>query len=440
MSNLKLFFISLPPAVGIAVISFYFLPLLWSVVSVALAILLLVILFVATGGFVGTRARQTELGAAGGIPDSEVSESELRLIFNTLGDALLIYDEDFRILFFNAAAERLFMMSEKEVSGARMQPENINDPKLKLLAEVIFPSLAPVMVPRSQAGAWPQIVDLSFDEPQLELRVMTSQLGQAPGQPARFLKIIQNRTHETALLKTKSDFVTVASHQFKTPLTHINWALDALKSDPALGEGNKEMINEASKAGHLLAEIVENLLSISKMEEGRFGYKFEPADPVEFLDKVLGQVLPEANRAGVRLYFEKPPSSLPEVFIDKQRLALALTNFLDNAVRYNTKNGEVIVRVAQLADKPFLQFSIKDTGIGIPGEDIPKLFGKFFRAENAVKFQTEGTGLGLYIAKNIIEAHGGKVRIESELNRGTTLYFTLPTDKSLVPQREMPIE
>jgi len=118
------------------------------------------------------------------------------------------------------------------------------------------------------------------------------------------------------------------------------------------------------------------------------------------------------------------------------KLGMALSNILDNTIKYNIKNGQVTVNVERMKDKPFVKVTIKDTGVGIPGDQIQNLFKKFFRADNAIKFQTEGTGLGLFIARNIIRRHGGDIWAESELNRGTTIYFTLPTDPSLIPPEE----
>lgn len=421
------------PAVAAILISFNFLPVSWALVVVLLVFCVLSLFFVNIKVYAS--AQKTRLAAG-----AEVSEPELESILNNFGDAIVIYDDNFKVLFFNNAGEKLFMINEDEIMGVTIRPEAINDQRLRLMAQIVFPTLAPVMIPRSQAGTWPQIVDLSFSEPQLELRVTTSQLSQIPDKPARFLKVIQNRTHEVTLLKTKSDFVSVASHQLKTPLTYINWGLEAIANDATLSDVSKEAVSGALKASKLLSEIVESLLYIARIEEGRFGYKFEQADISEFLGQILERAMPEANRAGVRLYFEKPANQLQKVFIDTQRLSLAVSNLLDNGIRYNVKNGDVIVGAVKIEGKPFIEVSIKDTGIGIPLEEIKKLFVKFYRADNAVKSQTEGTGLGLYITKNIIEAHGGEIRVESELNRGTTFYFTLPTDQSLVPQREVPIE
>lgn len=430
-TSLIFFLFSLLPSAAIIFLSFYMLQTVWATGILVLVLILVGSFFASVKLNHGGEEKTPAFG-------TEVSRKELDSILNNFGDALIIYDDHFRILFFNAAAEKLFMVSAVDVVGSVIAPEAINNSSLRIFTQVIFPTLAPVMIPRSQAGVWPQVVDLSFASPQLEFRVSTSRLEQIPGQPARFLKIIKNLTHETALLKTKTDFVTVASHQLKTPLTHINWALETLNDDTTLSTDNKEIVDAALKASNLLTDIVGSLLNISRIEEGRFGYKFETANIADFIDQILNQVSSQASRAGVRIFFDKSTAPTQQVFIDPQRLSLAIMNLLDNAIRYNVKNGEVTVRAAQIPNKPFIELTVKDTGIGISPEELEKLFTKFFRAENAVKFQTEGTGLGLYIAKNIVEAHGGQLTVESELGRGTTFHLTLPTEQSLVPQRELP--
>ena len=111
----------------------------------------------------------------------------------------------------------------------------------------------------------------------------------------------------------------------------------------------------------------------------------------------------------------------------------------DNAVRYNVENGSVTVSVKKLTDKPYVEVRIADTGIGIPPENMEKVFTKFFRAENVLRRETEGSGLGLFITKNIINRHGGTIWAESVIDRGTTFHFTLPTDPKLIPPKEVGI-
>ncbi|TSC82894.1 MAG: Uncharacterized protein G01um101420_76 [Parcubacteria group bacterium Gr01-1014_20] len=371
--------------------------------------------------------------------EKAVEGSELRSIIYNLEDAILVYDRDFTVLFFNPAAEKLFSVKADTVVGKKITPQEMSQENLKLITQVVYPSLAPSVVSRSKAGVYPQVVDLIFDDPQLEFRVITTPLGDDVGNLLGFMKIINDRSREQFLLRSKNEFVTVASHQLRGPITNVNWALQTLSQDQGLSEENKMLIDNAMKAGQQLLKIIEDLINVAKIEEGRFGYTFEPTDLSDFINDILLQALPQAKRAGVKVYFDKPKETLPKVIINREKITMVLSNFLDNGIRYNVKNGEVIVKVEKVENEPFLKVSVRDTGIGIPTAEINKIFSKFFRADNAIKFQTEGSGLGLYINKNIVLAHGGKVWGESEINRGTTFFFTLPTDPGIIPDREMPM-
>lgn len=373
-----------------------------------------------------------------GVEERDLFSDEFRLVLERLDDALFVYDKDFRISFVNSAAEQLFGLSKADLMGKVLSPQDAENPKRKLLAQVAFPSLAPGMVARSPAGVTPQIIDLSFSDPFLELRVTSLLLGTSPeGTPLGFAKVIRDRTREVSLMKTKNEFVTIASHQLRTPTTGIHWALESLKKTEGFDATTKMLVDGAFGQSELLLKIIDDILGVSKIEEGRFGYAFQSFDLVEFLQKVLGQALLGAQHTGVSLYFDPPKAKLPSVVGDPQKLAMVMSNLVENAIRYNVKNGSVTVAVVPVAGEPFLEVSIKDTGIGIPQEDLKKLFTKFFRAENALKLQTEGSGLGLYIVRNIIQAHGGRIWVESEPERGTTFHFTLTTDQSRVPRHEV---
>lgn len=367
-------------------------------------------------------------------------EHVLRNIVMSLEDALVAYDRDFRVVYFNPAAERLFGIHASDIIGRVIQPKDAEDPSRRRLTQTIFPSLASLVIPRSRAGSYPQTVDVVFEDPRLDLRVTTMPVGDPAGELSGFMKIIRDRTHEVELMKAQSEFVTVASHQLQTPLTDMNWTLESLTQDSSLSEDAKNLATHALAGSKKLSTIVQDLLNIARIEEGRFGYNFETVDLAEFIGRILSEALPQAKRAGIRLYFDRPEGALPHVTIDTQKLTLAFTNILDNAIRYNVQNGEVVVKIEKRANEPFLEISVRDTGIGIPQGEIEKIFNKFFRASNAVKFETEGSGLGLYISKKIIEAHGGLLWAESELNRGSTFRFTLPTDPTLIPTKEVPLE
>ncbi|MBI5079204.1 PAS domain S-box protein [Candidatus Wolfebacteria bacterium] len=370
--------------------------------------------------------------------DAGFSESELASIMAAVESGVIIYDSDVKILNFNKAAERIFGLAAEEAIGRRFSPEQIKEPRFKTLVQVFFPSLAPVVMKHSESGVYPQTVDIYLDNPKAELRVITNKIINNEGGVKGFVKIIIDRTREIEILESKNEFIAVAAHQLRTPLTAVSWIFELLSKE-SLNENQRQLVNSGLESSGFVMKIVNDLLDISKIEEGRFGYDFKQVNLIDFIEKIL--VAPEikeiADKAGVKIYFSKPPESSIEINIDEQKLAMAIFNLIDNAVRYNVKNGEVIVGVEKLKDKPYVQISVKDTGIGISGEDIKKLFGKFFRAENAVKAATGGSGLGLYIVKNIIGRHGGEIWVESEINRGTIFYFTLPTDKKLIPQKEI---
>jgi len=365
-----------------------------------------------------------------------LEKNRLDSIISSIGDGLIVYNSDFKITVFNKAAEEIFNLRKADAIGYIVSVDSIKSEEYKILTQVVYPSLAPAVVRRSEQGAYPQVIDISFEDPRIELRVSTNRLVDEKGVVFGFLKVVQDRTREAELLKSKSDFITVAAHQLRTPLTAVGWAFENLKAENLL-DSQQEIVRMGSAASANLLKVVEDLLNVSKIEEGRFGYNFQNFDLVKFLSSLLSQAEIIGKQYNVAIYFDPGQETSLNVYGDPTNLGMAISNLLDNAIKYNTANGQVTVSLSKIKDKPYVQVSVKDTGLGIPPEDIKKLFGKFFRSSNALTKETTGSGLGLYITRNIIRRHGGEIRVESELNRGTTFYFTLPTDQSLVPQKEM---
>lgn len=362
----------------------------------------------------------------------------LQSIVSNLSDGVVSYDNNLEVTDMNVAAEQIFNLKKEQVVGKKISPEWGANPKLKMLAQVIFPSLAPAVVKKSEPGVYPQIVDVSFNDPDIELRVSTDRIMDEKIGVLGFIKVIHDRTREIELLRSKSEFITVAAHQLRTPLTAVKWALENINALKDLDPNVKDLTGTGLSAASKLMKIIEDLLNTSKIEEGRFGYEFQNIDIVAFLEEVLGGVQAIAKEYGVNLYFDKPADNQPIILrVDPQKLAMVFSNLLDNAIKYNVKNGSVTVKVEKLTDKPYVEIGVKDTGVGIPEEDMKKLFVKFYRGANVVKDETDGSGLGLYIAKNIVLRHGGGIRVESILNRGTTFFVLLPIDPKLIPQKEI---
>jgi signal transduction histidine kinase len=225
--------------------------------------------------------------------------------------------------------------------------------------------------------------------------------------------------------RMKSEFINIVSHQLRSPLTNIKWSFEILSSDEFdVPEAKQEeyFVNVKENIARMV-ELIDDLLIVSKIEQGQFPIRKEEISLEELVKEQVMRfrVFAEASHIKLTLSY---PNGLPKIMADQSLLKLVIENLVDNAIRYTPGNGEVAVSVTQRGDH--LVFSIKDSGVGIPKKDQEFIFQKFFRAENALKKRTRGSGLGLYVCNSIIEKSGGKIGFVSEENKGTAFYFTLP--------------
>lgn len=217
----------------------------------------------------------------------------------------------------------------------------------------------------------------------------------------------------TDLDKQKTEFVSFASHQLRSPLTAMKgYASLILEGDygPITQDLKKaaQIIFDSTKT---LATVVDDYLNVSRIELGQMKYEFTPTDLKKLIQDVVDELKPNVEKAGLKLSFAANEGDNFEIKADKEKLKQVFTNIIDNSVKY-TPEGEVAVSLVSKGNA--IRFSVKDTGIGIAKEVIPKLFSKFSRAANANKTNIRGTGLGLFIAKEIVTAHKGKIWVESE--------------------------
>ncbi|TSC80329.1 MAG: integral membrane sensor signal transduction histidine kinase [Parcubacteria group bacterium Gr01-1014_29] len=260
------------------------------------------------------------------------------------------------------------------------------------------------------------------------------------GQLAHFFNVTVERFRETqerglALSQIKSQFVTVAAHQLRTPLSAMKWIL-RLMLDGDMGEltdKQSEFLQQGYQTNERMIRLVNDFLDISRIEEGRFGFHFKKIRIIDIIQKAIKEWLPQAELIGVTLVFESTAPADLELIADEDRIYMVMENILDNAIRYNHKDGDVLVSAAITGD--VLEVRITDTGIGVPLDEQEKLFSRFYRASNAIRQQTEGSGLGLFITKNIIGRHGGTIRFMTTENKGTTVFFTLPVKEDFIKKQ-----
>ena len=245
----------------------------------------------------------------------------------------------------------------------------------------------------------------------------------------RDIELTEANVRLMALDTSKSEFVSVAAHQLRTPVTGIRWSFNALL-DRELGElnsGQTKILEDGLKSSIRMIDLINDLLNVARIEEGRFGLRFQKLPFESILHSAIDRHKKVIDEKGILFFFDTQAGILL-LNLDEEKMGIALDNLFDNAVKYTPPGGMVTVKVKE--ENNMVRVTISDTGIGIPKNQINQIFTKFFRADNAMRFQTSGSGLGLYVVKNIIEAHGGIVTVTSEENKGTMITFTLPIPRN----------
>ena len=237
-------------------------------------------------------------------------------------------------------------------------------------------------------------------------------------------KVNDAHTHDQDASRVKSDFISTAAHQLRTPLTGIRWALEALEKEP-LPESQMVLVQSAVSKSKDLVSVVGTLLDISSIESGKYKYTFASTDMPQLVQKVTSDFVHLATDASVALRYDSPVEPVPLVHADADRITWVLNNLIENAVRYTPAGGSVVVSVERNIDRVFVK--VRDTGIGIGNEDKNNIFERFYRAGNAIAKENKGSGLGLYIARTIATDHGGDLTFSANKNGpGTTFLLALP--------------
>ncbi len=227
------------------------------------------------------------------------------------------------------------------------------------------------------------------------------------------------------LNKVKSDFVSAVSHELRTPLTSIKGYASILMTGK-LGEvsqAQKERLEKIDKHSNSLTRLVNNLLDISRIESGRFQMEMREISIKDALDSIVDVIAPQIKEKRISLKINAKTKQ-DKVRVDSSQFERVFINLLGNAVKFTPEKGRVTISAKEKDD--VLEFSVEDSGIGIPKKDLEHVFEEFFRSDNALDQKVKGTGLGLSLVKKIIEAHKGKIWVESELGKGTKFTFTIP--------------
>ena len=235
---------------------------------------------------------------------------------------------------------------------------------------------------------------------------------------------IRSVSHELELARMKSDFVSTVSHEFKSPLTSIRQLAEMLQSGRVPSEERrKQYYDVLLEQSERLALLTDNILSLARIEEGRAGFAFEATDVSALLTKIVSSFQERVRHEGFDIELQVK-GRIPLVALDRTALSQAITNLIDNAIKYSGESRKIAVSAS--VEEQFVVIAVQDFGVGIKKEDIDRVFERFFRGGDELTRTVKGSGLGLTLVKEIVEAHRGKVQVESEPGKGSLFSIRLP--------------
>lgn len=362
----------------------------------------------------------------------EEERNKTLAIITNFTDPIIVLDKDYKISMINPAASRVFGLSDVDLGRAVAADNKFSMSNFK---PIIKRDYEIKQISEDAKGQIFIAEEITLTEtaaekavPGATYKVITAKVLSLENELLGTMKIFYDTTREKAIDKLKSEFISVAAHQLRTPLSAIKWVIKMILDGDAgkLTLEQQELLNKGYMSNERIIRLVNDLLNVSRIEEGKFGFNFEKADFMEVLNAAMSNVEALASKNHQSLVVEKP-DQLPLIYLDKERMIMVVQNLLDNAVKYTPEYGKIKINLE--VDNQYLRVKIKDQGVGIPEKDQAKLFSKFFRAANIVKLETEGTGLGLFIVKNIIEKHNGQVSLVSKEGQGTEVSFFIPINK-----------
>lgn len=355
--------------------------------------------------------------------ESDVIQAEtkrLRSVLNSIKDGVFALDKDGYIVLFNKAAEHITGFSLAEAAG---KPVSHIVPMMRGNELILSEWLNTVSGQAYVEQHWENIRLRTEDGGQKVVNVDALYQGADPN-GIRTLVTFNDRTEAQQVEDMKLDFVALAAHELRTPITVIKGYVEILEDELAGGATpkQKDFFHKLDVSATQLSAIINNILHVSRIEHGNLNLKPEPADWPELVKQVAQQSAAKAKASNKKIIF-KVTGKIPSVNVDKMSIAEVITNLIDNAIKYSPGGKDVTVSIR--LNNNNVETSVNDHGAGIPANDLDKLFVKFYRSHHT-RGSHAGTGLGLYMCKGIVEAHGGSIWVSSKEGEGSTFGFTLP--------------
>ncbi|MDP2916001.1 MAG: response regulator [Candidatus Aminicenantes bacterium] len=367
-------------------------------------------------------------------------KSRLRTIIGCMADGVLVTNLERQLVLWNAAAVKMLRLSGTDEPG-RPLSHYVKAPSID---GGRGPGLCPGVHFRREGSSLDEALqnilsskdpglamisqEIRLEDPELVLMAQMASVRDERGTLLGAVTVLRDITKLKEIEKIKSQFVSMVAHELRAPLAAIEGWLDVVLSGAA-GEDERKKeawLERAKERAHSLLALVSDLLEINKIEAGKVALKMESVQVADIIRKTVDFLKPVADRKSITFTIEIP-DTLPTVQADVQDMEKLFTNLISNAIKYNVDKGSVTIETT--VDAHYVGFHVKDTGIGMAPEHLPRIFDDFFRVEDKRTSKISGTGLGLTIAKKIVDSHFGHIEVKSRPDQGSTFSVYLPYQK-----------
>jgi PAS domain S-box-containing protein len=353
----------------------------------------------------------------------QVTQDKRRLdaIIENSGDGVMILDPSQRITVFNRALSIMTGIPASEALGRPCWEILVSqDPKDQTVCALCPPA-------DCQRGdkAYVESDFIRQDGTRITFGITYSPLLDTDNQLVNIIANVHDITHFREAEEMKSTFVSVISHELKTPVALIKGYANTLRREDA--DWDQETVSESlaviEEESDRLASLIDNLLDVSRLQSGQMKLDRTDVRVDKMAERIVSDFRTQTGQHSFKIDF---PADLPAVQADYERLRQVLTNLISNAIKYSPRGGRIML--SGRYDDKFVYVAVTDEGIGIPPGERDLIFERFYRVENVLSRRTQGAGLGLYLVKSVIDAHGGRIWVDSNLGEGSTFVFTLPRE------------
>ncbi|MCY8426209.1 sensor histidine kinase ResE [Bacillus vallismortis] len=336
-------------------------------------------------------------------------KEQLSNILSSMADGVITINIDGAILVTNPPAERFLQAWYYEQNMNIKEGDNLPPEAKELFQNAVSTEKEQMIEMTLQGRSWVLLMSPLYAESHVRGAVA----------------VLRDMTEERRLDKLREDFIANVSHELRTPISMLQGYSEAIVDDIASSEEDRKEIAQIIYDESLrMGRLVNDLLDLARMESGHTGLHYEHINVNEFLEKIIRKFSGVAKEKNIALHQDVSLTE-EEMMFDEDKMEQVFTNLIDNALRHTSSGGSVSIEVHSVKDG--LKIDIKDSGSGIPEEDLPFIFERFYKADKARTRGRAGTGLGLAIVKNIVEAHNGSITVHSRIDKGTTFTFYIPT-------------